>query len=90
MYLLLYDFIFRVVGWSSSNAFVCGSVGLRFKSRADQIVHSVANGSPPQENSFDFDLTIDRNGIFRSSVPNFSSSSVKLQKLVFTASLLDV
>ena len=33
--------------WSSGNAFVSGAGGLRFKSRAGQIGHSVANGSPP-------------------------------------------
>ena len=33
--------------WSSSNAFVSEAGGLRFKSRAGQIEHSVANGSPP-------------------------------------------
>ena len=31
--------------WSSGNAFVSGAEGLRFKSRAGQIGHSVANGS---------------------------------------------
>ena len=30
--------------WSSGNAFVSGAGGLRFKSRAGQIEHSVANG----------------------------------------------
>ena len=34
--------------WSSGNAFVSGAGGLKIKSRANQIVHSVANGSPPQ------------------------------------------
>ena len=34
--------------WSSGNGFVSGAGGLRFKSRAGQIGHSVANGSPPQ------------------------------------------
>ena len=29
------------------NAFVSGAGGLKFKSRAGQIGHSVANGSPP-------------------------------------------
>ena len=33
--------------WSSGNAFVSGAGDLRFKSRAGQIGHSVANGSPP-------------------------------------------
>ena len=33
--------------WLSDNAFVYGSGRLRFKSRAGQIGHSVANGSPP-------------------------------------------
>ena len=33
--------------WSSNNAFVSGAGGLRIKSRAGQIGHSVANGSPP-------------------------------------------
>ena len=32
--------------WSSGNAFVSGAGGLRFKSRAGQIGHSVADGSP--------------------------------------------
>ena len=34
-------------GWLSGNAFVSGAGGLRFKSLADQIGHSVASGSPP-------------------------------------------
>ena len=33
--------------WSSDNAFVSGTGGLRFESRTGQIGHSVANGSPP-------------------------------------------
>ena len=33
--------------WSSGNAFDPGAEGLRFKSRAGQIEHSVANGSAP-------------------------------------------
>ena len=33
--------------WSSGNAFVSGAGSLRFKSRASQIGHSGANGSPP-------------------------------------------
>ena len=33
--------------WLSGNAFVSGAGGLKFKSRAGQIGHSVANGSPP-------------------------------------------
>ena len=32
--------------WSSGNVFVSGAGGLRFKSRAGQIGHSVVNGSP--------------------------------------------
>ena len=41
------------VSWSSGNAFVCEAGGLRFKSRADQIGHSVANGSPPLQYFFE-------------------------------------
>ena len=39
--------------WSSGNAFVSGAGGLRFKSRAGQIGHSVANGSPPLQHFFE-------------------------------------
>ena len=39
--------------WSSGNAFVSGAGGLRFKSRAGQIGHSVANGSPPLRHFFE-------------------------------------
>ena len=39
--------------WSSGNAFVCGAEGLSFKSRAGQIGHSVANGSPPLRHFFE-------------------------------------
>ena len=39
--------------WSSGNAFVSGAGGLRFKSRAGQIGHSVANGSPPLRDFFE-------------------------------------
>ena len=37
---------FSPVNWSSGNAFVAGAGGLRFKFRAGQIGHNVANGSP--------------------------------------------
>ena len=33
--------------WMSGKAFVSGAVGPKFKSRADRIEHSVANGLPP-------------------------------------------
>ena len=39
--------------WSSGNAFVSGAGGLRFKSQAGQIGHSVANGSPPLRHFFE-------------------------------------
>ena len=39
--------------WSSGNAFVSEAGGLRFKSRAGQIEHSVANGSPPLRHFFE-------------------------------------
>ena len=39
--------------WSSGNAFVSGAGGLRFKSRAGQVGHSVANGSPPLRHFFE-------------------------------------
>ena len=32
--------------WSSGNAFISGAGGLRFKSQAGQIGHSVVNSSP--------------------------------------------
>ena len=38
---------------SSSNAFVSGAVGLRFKSRAGQIKPSVTNGSPTLQHFFE-------------------------------------
>ena len=38
--------------WSSGNKFVFGAGGLRFKSRACQIEHNVANGSPPLRHFF--------------------------------------
>ena len=37
----------KPISWSSGNGFVSGAGGLRFKSRAGQIGHSVANDSPP-------------------------------------------
>ena len=39
--------------WSSRNALVSGAEGLRFQSRAGQIGHSVANGSPPLRHFFE-------------------------------------
>ena len=39
--------------WSSGNAFVSGAVGPRFKYRAGQIVHSVANGLTPLQHYFE-------------------------------------
>ena len=44
---------FSPVNWSSGNAFVAGAGGLRFKSRAGQIGHNVANGSPPLRHFFE-------------------------------------
>ena len=38
--------------WSSDNAFVSGTEGLRFKSRVGKIEHSVANSSPPLRHFF--------------------------------------
>ena len=38
--------------WSSGNVFVSGAGGLSFKSRAGQIGHSVANGSPLLQHFF--------------------------------------
>ena len=35
----------KQASWSSGNAFVSGAGGRRFKSRADQIGHSVANAT---------------------------------------------
>ena len=43
----------RLSGWSSGNVFVSGTGGLRFKSRAGQIRHSVANGLPPLRHYFE-------------------------------------
>ena len=37
----------------SGNAFVSGAEGLRFKSRAGQIGHCIANGSPPLQHFFE-------------------------------------
>ena len=45
----LYCFNLESTSWSSGNAFVSGAGGLRFKSRASQIKHSVVNRSPPLE-----------------------------------------
>ena len=42
----------KIAGWSSDNAFVSEAGGLRFKSRAGQIGHSAAYGSPPRDISF--------------------------------------
>ena len=39
--------------WSSGNTFVSGAGGPSFKSPADQIEHSVANGSPPLRHFFE-------------------------------------
>ena len=49
------NIIFKIepASWSSGNAFVSGAGGLRFKSRANQIGHSVANGSPPLRHFFE-------------------------------------
>ena len=45
---MLVKFLIKPASWSSANAFASKAVGLRFKSRAGQIEHSVANGSPPR------------------------------------------
>ena len=41
------------VSWSSGNAFVSGAGDLRFKSRAGQIRHRVANDLPPLQHFFE-------------------------------------
>ena len=46
--------IFIPASWSSGNAFVSRAGGLSFKSRAGQIGHSVANGSPPMQRFFEW------------------------------------
>ena len=43
----------KIADWSSGNAFVFGAGGLKFKSRAGQIGHSVANGAPPLRHFFE-------------------------------------
>ena len=45
--------ILKPASWSSGNAFVSGAGGQRFESRAGQIRHSVANGSPPLQHFFE-------------------------------------
>ena len=42
-----------LASWSSVYAFVYGVGGLRFKSRAGQMGHGVANGSPPLQYFFE-------------------------------------
>ena len=39
--------------WSSGNAFIAGAGGLKFISWAGQIVHGVANVSPPLRHFFE-------------------------------------
>ena len=48
-----YDFCVALGKRSNGNAFVSGAGGQRFKSRASQIGHSVANGSPPLQHFFE-------------------------------------
>ena len=43
----------KPASWSSGDGFVSGAGGLRFKSRAGQIGHSVANGLPPLRHFFE-------------------------------------
>ena len=43
----------KPASWSSGNAFVSASEGLRFKSRASQIGNRVTNGSPPLQHFFE-------------------------------------
>ena len=47
--------------WSSSNAFVSGARGLRFKSCPSQIRHSVANRSPHCDISSKEAVLLERN-----------------------------
>ena len=42
--------------WSSGNEFVSGAGSMRFKSRAGQIGHSVANGLPPLRHFLDAEM----------------------------------
>ena len=52
-----------ITSWSSGNAFVSGAGGLRFKSRAAQIEHSVANGSHPCDISSKEAVLLERNDV---------------------------
>ena len=45
-------FIVFFFSWSSGKAFIYGAGGLRFNTRAGQIGHSVANGSPTLQHFF--------------------------------------
>ena len=61
--------------WSSGNAFVSGAGGLRFKSRAGQIAHSVANGSPPLPYFFDWSCGARRRNDAEMGPANFLHAS---------------
>ena len=43
----------KPASWSSGNTFVSGAGGVRFKSRAGQVGHSVANGSQLLQHFFE-------------------------------------
>ena len=53
LYVLKLLFVSRPAIYSSGNAFVSGAGGLRFKTQAGQIEHSVANDSPSLQHFFE-------------------------------------
>ena len=59
--LRLTNFFRGYSSWSSGNTFVSRAGGLRFKSRAGQIGHSVANGLLPQRQFFERSWVARRN-----------------------------
>ena len=53
LHIFLQETLVLPASWSSGNAFVSGARDLRFKYRAGQIGHIVANGSPPLRHFFE-------------------------------------
>ena len=46
-------FISIVFSWATGNEYASGTGGLKFKSRAGRIGHSVVNGLPPLQHFFE-------------------------------------
>ena len=72
--------IIYYTSWSSSNAFVFGAEGQKFKSRAVQIGHSVVNSLPPQRSFSSKEAVLPGSNDAESGPANLLHASASIMK----------